>query len=211
MKKARIIEILVTVAVLIIGFFCIKAAFYRIYIKPNLYTITFSDIDSIIKGSPVRFMGIIVGHVEELTRKEDKIVCKILITKSNTKIPDGALAKVEFNGLAGSKSVEIMPPKTNDPEAKGIVTVETRRISDFMQAAENIREVGLCIKELVDGITPESSLSAAKTISNLKDTSEIDKTLDKTATEQNKRKTRFNKNIKQIQSLVDGFNKEIKK
>ena len=76
-------------------------------------------------------MGIIVGHVRNLKRVDDVILCEIVVTKPNTKIPDGAIARVEYNGLGGSKSIEISPPKTNDPNAKGIVAADALRISDL--------------------------------------------------------------------------------
>ena len=50
-------------------------------------------------------MGIIVGHVRNLKRVDDVILCEIVVTKPNTKIPDGAIARVEYNGLGGSKSI----------------------------------------------------------------------------------------------------------
>ncbi len=178
--KARTIEILILISLLFIGVFGAFKIYYHTFVKPNLYTITFHDIDSIIKGSPVRFMGIIVGHVRNLQREDDVILCEIFVTKPNTKIPDGAVAKVEYNGLGGSKSIEIMPPKTENPDVKGIVAAEALRINDMMEAFDDVREVLACIKQFVEGITPQSTLSAAKAIAEAPDfTIEANKTLDR--------------------------------
>ena len=140
-KKERLAEISILLGLVISGISATYSAYYHTIVKPNLYTIKFHDIDSIIKGSPVRLMGIIVGHVRNLKRKDDKILCEIVITKPNTRIPDGAVAKVEYNGLGGSKSIEIMPPKTNDPDIKGIIATDALRISDFADAFNDVREV----------------------------------------------------------------------
>lgn len=205
--KERTIEILILLSLLFIGVFGAFKIYYHTFVKPNLYTITFHDIDSIIKGSPVRFMGIIVGHVRNLQREDDVILCEIFVTKPNTKIPDGAVAKVEYNGLGGSKSIEIMPPKTENPDVKGIVAAEALRINDMMEAFDDVREVLACIKQFVEGITPQSTLSAAKAIAEAPDfTIEANKTLDSMAQKQaetHKKFRKLSKFQKEIENLID--------
>ena len=178
-KKNRIIEILILLCIAATVIFTSYKIYYNTYVKPNLYIIRFHDIDSIIKGSPVRIMGIIVGHVRNLKRVDDVILCEIVVTKPNTKIPDGAIARVEYNGLGGSKSIEISPPKTNDPNAKGIVAADALRISDFMDMFQDLREVLVCIKEFVNGISPQGTVDTLKSISEAPDfTVDANKTLD---------------------------------
>ncbi len=205
--KNRIIEIAILLGLLFIGIFGIYKIYYHAVVKPNLYTITFHDIDSIIKGSPVRFMGIIVGHVRNLQRKDDVILCEIFVTKPHTKIPDGALAKVEYNGLGGSKSIEIMPPKTENPDVKGIVATEALRINDMMEAFSDLREVLACIKQFVEGITPESTLSVTKAIADMPDfTADANKALDDMAKKQAETHKKFKnayKFQKEIENLID--------
>lgn len=205
--KERTVEIAILVLLLFAGIFGIYKIYYHTVIKPNLYTITFKDIDSIIKGSPVRFMGIIVGHVRNLQRGDDVILCEIFVTKPNTKIPDGAVAKVEYNGLGGSKSIEIMPPKTENPDVKGIVAAEALRINDMMEAFNDVREVLACIKQFVEGITPQSTLSAAKAIAEAPDfTIEANKTLDDMTQKQAETHRKFKKLSKfqkEIENLID--------
>lgn len=207
MSRARIIEVFIILTIAVISVFVIRGIYHYTVVKPNLYTISFPDIDSIIKGSPVRFMGIIVGHVRNLERVEDKILCEIVVTKPNTKIPDGAVAKVEYNGLGGSKSIEIMPPKTDNPDVNGIVAAQALRISDFAEVFDDLREVLACVKQFVDGITPESTLGAAKAIAEAPDfTEDANKTLDEMLEKQKKSAKTF-RNIKgfelQIEKLID--------
>ena len=207
MKKNRIIEILILLTLLFIGIFGALQIYYHTVVKPNLYTIRFHDIDSIIKGSPVRFMGIIVGHVRNLQRKDDVILCEIFVTKPNTRIPDGAVAKVEYNGLGGSKSIEIMPPKTENSDVQGIIATEALRITDMVEAFKDLREVLVCIKQFVEGMTPESTMGAVNSISQMPDfTIEANKTIDKMQKEKiekNKKLNKFGIFQKDIENSVD--------
>ena len=84
MKKQRITEIIILViifSILIVG--GIIFDHYKNE-KPNTYNIVFKDIDSIVKGSPVRFMGINVGHVVKLKRKDKYIEGKLIPYNSKT-------------------------------------------------------------------------------------------------------------------------------
>ena len=209
-KKNRIIEILILLCIAATVIFTSYKIYYNTYVKPNLYIIRFHDIDSIIKGSPVRIMGIIVGHVRNLKRVDDVILCEIVVTKPNTKIPDGAIARVEYNGLGGSKSIEISPPKTNDPNAKGIVAADALRISDFMDMFQDLREVLVCIKEFVNGISPQGTVDTLKSISEAPDfTVDANKTLDeltKRQKENSEKIKRFGRFQAEIEKIIDKIN-----
>ena len=209
-KKNRIIEILILLCIAATVIFTSYKIYYNTYVKPNLYIIRFHDIDSIIKGSPVRIMGIIVGHVRNLKRVDDVILCEIVVTKPNTKIPDGAIARVEYNGLGGSKSIEISPPKTNDTNAKGIVAADALRISDFMDMFQDLREVLVCIKEFVNGISPQGTVDTLKSISEAPDfTVDANKTLDeltKKQKENSEKIKRFGRFQAEIEKIIDKIN-----
>ena len=209
-KKNRIIEILILLCIAATVIFTSYKIYYNTYVKPNLYIIRFHDIDSIIKGSPVRIMGIIVGHVRNLKRVDDVILCEIVVTKPNTKIPDGAIARVEYNGLGGSKSIEISPPKTNDPNAKGIVAADALRISDFMDMFQDLREVLVCIKEFVNGISQQGTVDTLKSISEAPDfTVDANKTLDeltKKQKENSEKIKRFGRFQAEIEKIIDKIN-----
>ncbi|MCX4274398.1 MAG: MlaD family protein [Candidatus Gastranaerophilales bacterium] len=207
MKKERIVEILILLTIAAVAAFVSYKIYYNTYVKPNLYTIRFHDIDSIIKGSPVRLMGIIVGHVRNLTRENDIILCEIVVTKPNTKIPDGAVARVEYNGLGGSKSIEISPPKTNDSDIKGIVATDALRISDFMDVFQDVREVLVCIKEFVNGLSPKATVDTLRAISEAPDfTVDANKTLDKMTAKQKENTVKirhFGKFQKEMEKIID--------
>ncbi len=209
MKKSRIIEILILLTIAAVAVFASYKIYYNTYVKPNLYTIRFHDIDSIIKGSPVRLMGIIVGHVRNLKREDDIILCEIVVTKPNTKIPDGAVARVEYNGLGGSKSIEISPPKTDDPDAKGIIATDALRISDFMDVLQDVRDVLVCIKEFVNGLSPKATVDTLKAVAEAPDfTADANKALDELTAQQKKNTEKirnFSRFQKEIENIIDRF------
>ena len=157
----------------------------------------------------MRLMGIIVGHVRNLERENDIIICEIVVTKPNTKIPDGAVAKVEYNGLGGSKSIEISPPKTNDPDIKGIVATDALRISDFMDVLQDVHEVLVCIKEFVNSLSPKATVDTLKAVAEAPDfTIDANKALDEITAKQKENAVKinnFNRFQKEIGNIIDKF------
>ena len=154
MKKQRIIEILILICLLALVITGVLIFKHYKYDKPNTYNIVFKDIDSIVKGSPVRFMGINVGYVTKLKRTDGYIICRIRITKDNVKIPDFTRAKVEFNGLGGSKSIELFPPTSDDTGIQGIVAIESLRINDLAGMVEDLVDVAVFMNNFVQEIDP---------------------------------------------------------
>jgi len=76
----------------------------------NEYDIFMPDVDGLIIGSPVRTMGIEVGHVTKIKPVNDEVYVRFKITDETVKIPQGTVATVEFSGMAGSKSLELYLP-----------------------------------------------------------------------------------------------------
>ena len=68
------------------------------------------DVDGLIVGSPVRAMGIEVGHVTKIKPVKDEVFIKFIITDKDVKLPQGTVVTVEFRGMAGSKSLELYLP-----------------------------------------------------------------------------------------------------
>ena len=132
--KKYLVEILIIVFVIFLVLLGISFAFNKHY-KTHLYKLNFQDVDGIIKGSPVKFMGVVVGHVSNLKYENKEILASILITKKGIDIPACSTAKVEFTGIVGSKSIEIMPPTDEECEEK-IVTYNPLRINEFFNSIQ---------------------------------------------------------------------------
>lgn len=122
--------------------------FYFIYntsIKENVkntYYIFFDDVDGLVKGSPVRLMGINIGYVKDIKIFDNKVFVSFLVTKEDVTIPTHSEATIEFYGLGGSTSLELNPShKTSDYKTEEIVPVETYRIQDFWEGQQLVANV----------------------------------------------------------------------
>lgn len=167
MKKPILIELLIWIIILSIIAGASIYVYRKFFVEPNVYTIQFKDIDGITKGSPVRFMGINIGYVRNLKSKDKHINVQIIITKKNLQIPDGTVARVEFYGLGGSKSIELMPPDgTCDV---GILTGNTIRLNDVAHETVSLVEVIEMIEKYVKNINEKSVQKLLVEMKSIKD------------------------------------------
>ena len=214
LNNAVFIEVVVWILVIGVLFGATYTFFYYKFIKPNLYTIVFNDTDGLIKGSPVRFMGLVVGHVRKLTYHKDSIETEIIVTKKGVQIPSGSIASVEFSGIAGSKSIEIMPPKENLSDI-GIISKPTLRIGDVMDEYAGIGKIFASLKDFVDALNQDNIskiFGAVKTASS--SLKKIDTEIDDTNTKQpeiNKKLDNIINSEKKLEKTLDKANKHAKK
>lgn len=105
------------------------------------YQIFMNDVDGLIVGSPVRFLGIQIGHVTKIqivsSDVYSDIYVKFIITQKDLTLPTGAIATVEGSGLGGSKSLEIYPPKGGKQD-KIIVAKDSTRLNKIMSLFNTI-------------------------------------------------------------------------
>jgi len=127
-----LIEILVW---LLIIFSSLSLFIYKTAVKDNsrnTYYIFFDDAGGLVKGSPVRLMGINIGYVRDIKIFDNKVFVSMLVTKERVKIPKGAIASIEFYGLGGSASLELMPSKAPDTSRREeIIPSKSYRVQDF--------------------------------------------------------------------------------
>ncbi len=107
---------------------CLVIGGIRIYnYKKNkelkTYQIFMPDVDGMIVGSPVKFMGVQVGHINKINIVNNTVYVKFVITEKDVTIPQGAIATVEFNGLGGSKSLEITQPTQETLDSKQFIVI----------------------------------------------------------------------------------------
>lgn len=210
MKKEKWIEILILIclfAVLIGGGLLFRH--YKI-VKPNTYNIVFKDIDLVVKGSPVRFMGLNIGYVSKLKRKDGYIICKIRVTKEDVKIPPGTRAKIEFNGLGGSKSVELFPPDTNNPVIGGIIAMESMRINDLGGVFEYLKDVCIIINNMVQEFDSNAFLVSVRSALNPEVINRIDGDMEKIIKKTNETKKHtgiFNEKGNSLNTFIENSTK----
>ena len=167
MKKPIVIEILIWISILLTAIGVGIYAYIKTFVEPNVHIIQFKDIDGITKGSPVRFMGINVGYVRALKSKDKHVNVQILITKKGMEIPNGTLARVEFYGLGGSKSIELMPPDSSCEV--GILTGNTIRLNDVAHEAISLVGIIEMVEKYVKNINEKSVQKFLTEIKSLND------------------------------------------
>lgn len=97
------------------------------------YQIFMPDVDGLIVGSPVKLMGVQVGYIEKIKIVRDEVYVKIVMTDKDTTLPKGAIATVEFNGMGGSKSLEVYPPTKESLAMNNLIAIQPpTRLNDAM-------------------------------------------------------------------------------
>lgn len=132
-KLFQWLEILIWVLILSIALAGIKHYSYKKHSHLKKYQIFLHDVDGLISGSPVRMMGVQIGYVESVKIVRDEVYVKFVLNNNDITLPKGVIATVEFNGMAGSKSLEIYPPDaTSIATNKLIVTQSPKRLNDSL-------------------------------------------------------------------------------
>ena len=141
-KPKRVLHINHSVELLlwliVIAFF-VSASSFGFWVKEandeNDYQIFLQDVDGLIEGSPVRMMGIQVGHVVKIKPIKDEVYVKFILTNPEVYIPQGTSVTVEFTGMAGSKSLELYLPQEGKVISKEvpIITINPpKRLHDAL-------------------------------------------------------------------------------
>lgn len=115
---------------------CVAVAGVRIYHYKKekelvTYQIFMPDVDGLIVGSPVKFMGVQIGYIEKIKIVSNDVYLKIVITDKNVELPKGSIATVEFSGMGGAKSLEVYPPTKESLAGNKLIVVESpKRLHD---------------------------------------------------------------------------------
>ncbi len=97
------------------------------------YQIFLPDVDGLVVGSPVKFLGVEIGYIDKIKILYDRVYLKFVITDKDIVLPKGSIATVEFAGMGGSKSLEIYPPtKESLATGKIILAEDPVRLSDSL-------------------------------------------------------------------------------
>lgn len=144
------VEILIWLIVIAIFVsFSSMGVFFKEKNGENDYQIFLPDVDGLIVGSPVRMMGIQVGHVVKIKPIKDVVYVKFILTNHDVYIPQGTSVTVEFSGMAGSKSLELYLPQKGDyiDKSTPIITVNSpKRLHDALSLLnEMFKKIGSII------------------------------------------------------------------
>ena len=139
-------KIFLLLCIVVIG---IKYTNYKNNKQLATYQIFLQDVDGLIVGSPVKYMGVQVGHIQKIKILTNDVYVKFVITEKGLKLPQGVIANVEFNGLGGSKSLEIYPPTLESISSKKLVYVkDTNRLSSTVWRLDDMFDKlnAICVK-----------------------------------------------------------------
>ncbi|MBQ2611519.1 MCE family protein [bacterium] len=121
------------------------------------YQIFMPDVDGLIVGSPVKFMGVEIGYVSQIKIVGRDVYLKLLITEKDVKLPQGVIATTEFSGLGGSKSLELYPPTPESLASNKIIDV---------QSPTRLRDVFVLLNDMfkkIDSIAQRASFFGTET------------------------------------------------
>ena len=138
---------------------------YNTTIKDNVknsYYLFFEDAGGLVQGSPVRLMGLNIGYVKDVKIFDNKVFVSFLVTRDNTKLPKKAIAHVEFYGLGGSTSLELIPQLSNE-DREVIIPSKAYRIEDFW---EGQRQASNVLIDIYGSFGRNVKKSDVKTIQN---------------------------------------------
>lgn len=188
---------LIIIAALVFGF---RYHHYQTQKQFKTYQIFMSDVDGLIVGSPVKFLGVQIGHVRKIQVLSSDVYIKFIITQKDLVLPIGAIATVEGSGLGGSKALEIYPPSEKNPTDKIIVSKDPTRLSKVMLLFDSIfRELDSIITTINHSASQFEFTSSGKVPKNMvmpvDANSSLDK-LDKSLDTLLETERKFMKNIK---------------
>ena len=175
---------LIIVAILVLG---IRYNHYKKQKNLKNYQIFMEDVDGLIVGSPVKFLGVQIGYVKKIQILSTDVYIKFIITQKDLVLPTGSIATVEASGLGGSKALEIYPPDKNNPTDKIITVKEPTRLNKVMGLFDNIfKELDAIITSLSNAASefdiPQNETNIKNMVipieENEKQLDKIDKTID---------------------------------
>lgn len=133
MHKYIIIEFVIWFFILCVAVAGIRIHNYHKQKELVTYQIFMPDVDGLIVGSPVKFMGVQVGYIDKVKIVANDVYLKLVITKEGVELPKGSIATVEFNGMGGSKSLEIYPPTQRSLATNKLIVVQSpKRLHDSL-------------------------------------------------------------------------------
>ena len=130
------------------------------------YKVFLPDADGLIVGSPVKMMGIEVGHVVKIKPIKDEVYVKFILTNPDVYIPQGTQITVEFSGMAGSKSLELYLPDENtyvDSNTQLFTVLPPKRLN------ESVSLLGTMYKKFASIIYTSSSFGKNDNIEEQKE------------------------------------------
>lgn len=170
------------------------------------------DVDGLIVGSPVRTMGVEVGHVTKIVPVKDEVLVHFIVTNNEVNLPRGTDATVEFSGLAGSKSLELYLPDQDtyiDSTVPHLTVSSPRRLSDAAGLLnEMFKSIGNIIAVTSQFGTKLSEIDFPEKGKNFGNPTEFLKYSDSIIDEQQKRADDLRQTLDELGGKLNGYSKK---
>ncbi len=138
-NKILLIEAVIWFCILCVVVFSIRAHNVKQDRAQKQYQIFISDVDGLIIGSPVKYMGVQVGYVSYVKLLKNDVYVKFVLHDPDFVLPKGVVANVEFSGMAGTKSLELYPPTEQDLKTEKIINIkDTFRLAHTADLLDNM-------------------------------------------------------------------------
>lgn len=120
---------------------CVPAFFVASLLHPDLavkkhLTAYFFDIDGVIVGTPVNFIGYNIGYVKDIKIDGNRIKLDLAITKNDVNLPRCTDARIDEASLGGSRSIELMPCQAPDKDP-GVYTKRPKKLNELLTDFDN--------------------------------------------------------------------------
>jgi phospholipid/cholesterol/gamma-HCH transport system substrate-binding protein len=174
----------------IAGFAILLGALYIVGSQKNMFgsgfiiSSTFRDVGGLIPGNNVRFAGINVGTVKEVTIVNDSVVNVDMVIQKNARqyIKKNALAKIGTDGLMGNKLliiVNVPDPAAPVEEGDVLASVSSPGLDEIAGKLSGTADDVSAIVKNLRGLTdsdgfkelPDMMSGLGATVANLKDVS----------------------------------------
>jgi phospholipid/cholesterol/gamma-HCH transport system substrate-binding protein len=200
-KQILIIEFIVWLLIIFCGSLLY---FYNSTIKDNVkntYYIFFDDVEGLIKGSPVRLMGVNIGYIKNIKIFDNKVFVSIHVTKKYAIIPKCATATIEFYGLGGSTSLELNPATASETDNREeIIPSGTYRVQDYWDGSKLSSEVMIALYGNAKRAIDESGILHRKEI--LKQSKNMENLINQTNMANKSQTVIINKMTKETEKLL---------
>ncbi len=138
-NKILLIEALIWFCILCSVLIAIRVHNYKIHKETKQHQLFISDVDGLIVGSPVKYMGVQVGYVSYVKLLSNDVYVKFVLNDNSVQLPKGVVANVEFSGMGGTKSLELYPPSEADLKTEKIINIkDTFRLSHSVDLLDNM-------------------------------------------------------------------------
>ena len=167
----------------------------------STYQIFMSDVDGLIVGSPVKYMGVQIGYISKINIVANEVYVKFIVTEEGMQLPKGSIATVEFSGLGGSKSLEIYPPDEESLATDKLIVVNSpKRLHDSLGLLNDMFDKIGSITSRLSYFAREAGLgqnSSPVPVINVEDIRKNVQTADKYVDDLAAEKARINKKMKE--------------